>query len=395
MINHIFLQLVVWMTCLSPLTGWAQTLDDFTERLDQELGDAQRQRDDALKQLRSDYLGALLRLESDLRKSGDLDGVEAARREIRRVETREDFHANVEDGGHGRISAMQKIIATQRKAIEGRQVERVYTLVTSVEQYVQNRAATLTRENNIAEARLWRDFGATIRERPMVAKVIRKIDHLEEMERRREAERNDPSNFHPALQGTPAQLIQSATKKFPEQAAVYVAGNEPQGEDKRLGTAKTPSAAGAGNTLLTSRVKLVEIESTLSEHRSSHSRGSTKLLSFVPRLEVTLLPGKSIRRSLVVFDLYKRGSGSDREIIETHKILLPELGSSEKIVVDSGPYAYESYKYRTRYGYRSESVSAEEFYGYIVTMFDQDGNLIFQRAAGNGLEDYARTAPPK
>ena len=49
----------------------AQTLEQFEQRLDQELTKIEQRTDTALKKLRNSYLGALIRLERDARQSGD------------------------------------------------------------------------------------------------------------------------------------------------------------------------------------------------------------------------------------------------------------------------------------------------------------------------------------
>ena len=100
-------------------------------------------------------------------------------------------------------------------------------------------------------------------------------------------------------------------------------------------------------------------------------------------------------KSLVVFDLYKRGSGSKRQIIRTDKIIVPPLDGGKWVFVDSGKYQYETEKYRSIYGSSYDDATAEEFYGYVVSIFDEQGKLYYQRATNRVLNDYARTSPPE
>ena len=377
---------------LSPAL-YAQSLSDFEKRFDAELEKIQRSAGESEESLRKNYLGALLRFEAEARRSGDLEGLEIARREIQRVESQGPLETDV-GVGHERIDQMRGIIREKMKEIRLSRAKRVAGMVEGVERYARNQAKQLTRDNQITDAKAWRDWSETLRERPKVAKAMDRMDQVEARKRKIEKEANDPSNFHPSLRGTPVELVNTPGKEFPDRPTAYVAGKEPQGEDKRLGGVRTPSAAGSGMTLVTSRVKLVEDESTLSSTRSSYHSSKRKQHVYVPRLEISPLPNKSLGRSLVVFDLYRRGSGSKREVIRTDRLLLPPLESGRKVVLDSGPYEYETYKIRSSYFGNSKSSTAHEFYGFIVSIFDQDGKLFYQRATESGLEDYARERVP-
>jgi hypothetical protein len=156
----------------------------------------------------------------------------------------------------------------------------------------------------------------------------------------------------------------------------------------------TPSAQGSGLTLISAQLRLVDEENTVNKNFTGWSSHRQKTHLFVGRLQMTPLPGRSIGRSLVTFDLYKKGSGSRREIIRTDSILIPPVAAGQQVVVDSGVYAYETEKYRYTGGYRYESATADEFNGYIVSVFDERGKLILQRSSDRQLDDYARTEPP-
>lgn len=373
--------------------GYAQTLEDFEERFDSELMKIEEKADESEEGLRKQYMGALLRFDAEARRNGDLDGLEAARLEIKRVESPGTLEVDGETG-HEHINRMRGIIRKKMRQIRVSRAKNVSRMVESVERYAHNHSTRLTRENRIEDAKAWRDWSEALRERPLVANALNRINQIEAKERRMEAARNDPSNFHEALQGSPVVLVKAPAKEFPGSPAAYLAGNEPKGSDKRLSGVRTPSAAGAGNSLVSSRVMLVEDEATLSSSRSSYYSTRRKEHVYVPRVEISPLPTKSLGRSLVVFDLYRRGSGSKREIIRTDQLLLPPVESGVKLVLDSGPYEYETHKTRSAYFGSSKSATAHEFYGYVVSIFDQDGALFYQRATESGLEDYARETPP-
>ena len=75
--------------------------------------------------------------------------------------------------------------------------------------------------------------------------------------------------------------------------------------------------------------------------------------------------------------------------------MAPAMPSGARWVADSGTYSYEttSLDY-TIPGYDRDTATADEFYGFIVSIFDQDGQLLLQRATERMLNEYARTSVP-
>ena len=158
------------------------------------------------------------------------------------------------------------------------------------------------------------------------------------------------------------------TAEFSLSPKAYVSGSEPKGNQKRI-TSNTPSMKGAGNTQLTGTIILIE-EKDITKSGYYGNRNE-KSLTYVPRLSISPIIGQSLDRGLVVFDLYKRGTGSKRSIIQT----------------DEYDSSWSSYDYK-----RS---SADEFYGFIASIFNKDDELIFQRASERMLNEYARATPPR
>jgi len=377
-----------------PLLAQSLTLEDFGVRFEEELEKIVETRQEKQAELRRKYIGALLRIESTAKRQGDLTGVEAARAEIKRVELEPNL-APENISSHPEIARMQNVVKDTLTEYQTEQHQKVQQLVQTVRGYIESASSNLVQQDKIEEAIAWRNWGEKLEERPKVAAAIQM---LQEKQRRLEELENRPpdvESFHPALRGDPIRLLTEKAKSFPGRPGAYIAGTEPTGKEKRLGSAKIPSAQGAGNTILSGRIKLIEEEVTTNSSRTSWSSTREKSHLYVARVEFNPLPGKDLGRTLVIFDLYKRGSGSRREVIQTDSMVLPPISSGKRMIVDATPYRYESYKYRDEWGYRAESATADEFYGYIVSFFDQDGDLFYQRATESVLEDYARTAPPE
>ena len=297
---------------------------------------------------------------------------------------------------HPRIEQMHKVL---REQMDGFQVERardVARLTESVKAYAYHMSEQLTRSDRIEEALAWRHWGDGLAEHEAVktAAVLLERENVA-MDSSEEAE-PEKKEYPPALSGRPATLTKTPVNEFAPRPKVYLKGNEPTGDDKPLGRGSIPNAKGAGNGLINSRIILVEEDETLNFSHTWSGSSRHKSHLYVARLEFAPIANKPLGRTLVVFDLFKRGSGSKREVIRTEKILLPPIKPQTKVVVDAGAYAYETRKYRSHYSnYRYKNATADEFYGYIVSMFDETGELVFQRSTDRMLDEHARERPPK
>lgn len=389
----------IWLVSLSvAATASAQsmTLEECDRRFNEQLDLLKQQHREKVEGMQRSYLAALLRFENEAKQRGDLTGVQAARREIGRVEDLEKLSTldEFEPSDHERIRHMRGVMRERLDAFGLERAQGVAGLADSVGEYVDRTSMELTQQNKIDQAVAWRKWSEKLDENQEVLIANRKLNRRQAV---RKAENPPPragDNLHDALKGTPVKLKDGPPEGFPDRAAAYRGGSEPPAKDKKIGHASIPNAKGMGGAYITSKVKLVDQSDTLASSRGyySHYKHETEL--FVPRLEFNPLLNKPLGRTLVVFDLYKRGSGSKRELITTDSILLPPIEAQRKVVVDAKPYAYETQKYRG-YFTRYESSTAEEFYGYIVTIFDENGEMIFQRSTERALNDLAREHPPR
>ncbi|MGA0332503.1 MAG: hypothetical protein ACO3N7_00840 [Kiritimatiellia bacterium] len=316
------------------------------------------------------------------------------RGEITRVENQETL-PRFRALGPPQLEEMRKTMFTLKQAVQKEESESVVGLVNNLKAYAQSRSSEFTRQGDIETAVAWRDWEQSLQENAVIASAYEfSGGGGDSVNRGRDREQAQP-DVHDALSGSTARIITDPQDTFSGSPRVYWSGAEPKGKEKRIQRASTPNAKGAGHTKLTAQILLIEEEDTLRKSSSILSSYKEKELTFVPRIKMSPLVGQSLDRTLVVFDLYKRGLGSKRGVIRTDQILLPPLASSDTVVVDAGTYKYETEEYDSRYSsYDYESASADEFYGYIVTIFNKDGEMIYQRATERVLDDYARETPP-
>jgi hypothetical protein len=386
-----FIRFVTFFSTLCLLSAAsAMTLDEMKTRFSQEMEKVESTKAEQHQELKKMYLQALLRYESGARRQGDLDGVQAVRTEIARVENSETLTpAMLTEPPE--LQKMGQVVNRKLAAFDQEANGKIAAMVTSVEAFTETRATELTRQGSIQEAVEWREWGRGLRKRPEIASAVEAGRSVFD------AQTADtvPQEDAPALfRQRPAKVVSEQPRDFPRLPALYVAGSEPEGDEKRI-TTSTPSAQGAGSALLQVRLKLIEEDKILSRRDTSWYDYKHKSHLYVGRLEFSPIPGKSMERSLIVFDLYKRGKGSDREIIRTEGMVMPPMTSGTRWVADSGSYEYETRERDSRYsGYDYEQASADEFYGFIVSIFDQEGTLVLQRASERMLGEFARTTPP-
>lgn len=369
------------------------TLEDFNIRFEEELGKIGSKQETKDKKLDLKYLSALLRLETTSRTQGNLELVQATRKEISRIEQGQVL---INDGSPvpPELKEMQRIITNLHINNKQQAASATVKLVDSLKSYAATRSIKATRQDNISEAVAWKDWEDGLDENEYVGAAYSFVG--KKVDRRLASEEKDIGEFHEALRGTPAKIQLDKAKEFSETPKIYVQGSEPVGKEKRMQRATTPNAKGSGHTIVRGEVVLIDEDDTISNSRYYGSQWKEKAHLYVPRLKFSPLIGKTIDRTLVVFDLYKRGTGSKRSIIRTDSLLLPPLTSDDKVVIDAGIYAYETEEYDSRWSsYDYKNSTADEFYGYIVSIFDRDGELIYQRTTERALKDHARETPPR
>lgn len=372
------------------LRGTAQeiTLQVAEERYQQEVAKLTTERDQKNHTLIQSYIGELMRYEARARSNSDLDGVLAAREEITRVET-EGATASAQPPEDGEIARLQSLMLRQARVHARTKGEQLLQFQEGVIRFASTQSMNRTQQNDIEGAIAWRDWAQGLQERP---ETVRARQHVQAQAQHPSGPRN--IERHSSFQGRErAEWIREPLENFVDTPRAFILGHEPRGREPRQ-TESTPSAAGSGHTLLQGRLRLVDEEDTLNRYNNPWSSFRERSHLYVPRLQITPLPNRNLEESLVVFDLYRRGSGARREIIRTDSIWVPPIPGGTQVVVDAGVYSYNSARYRAVGGYRSDQATADLFHGFIVTIFDTGGRIIYQRSNDRGLDSFARREPP-
>jgi hypothetical protein len=376
--------------CLNgQLIAQSMSLNDFNQRFEEELAKITQTRKSQTGELKIKYLGALLRLENQAKNQGNLDLVQAARAEITLVETGGKIGGDSEAVPE-QLMELRIVMKNLYREYEKAEAEQVVALADKLKAYALNVSVEYTRQNEIEKAVAWQNWSNEVANDDLVGSAYAIVNKPHRNTRNGD---NPKQDFHENVRGTPAKIIEEKMQDFEASPRVYRKGKEPEGNEKRI-RSSTPSMQGAGNTQLTGTLMLIEEKSISKSGYSGNYK--EKSLTYVPRLSISPIVGKSLDPCLVVFDLYKRGSGSKRGIIRTDKIVIPSLSASDQIVIDAGKYEYETEEYDSSFStYEYKYSTEDEFYGFIVTLFNTNGELIFQRASERILNDYARETPPE
>ncbi|WFB36522.1 hypothetical protein P3T73_01950 [Kiritimatiellota bacterium B12222] len=375
--------------CLSA-SAQTMSLQEFNTRYEQELGKITRVRIQQKEQLNIKYLGALLRMETQAKNEGNLDLLQATRSEIARVESGQAIEEPTEPVPQA-LQDMRTVMRKLDREYQQTESKKIVALVDNLKTYASTVSSEYTRQNQIDKAVAWQKWEKNVEEDPLIQQAY--ASQVRQPAAPSPNHRDHPQPTHSATRGRTATIHEEQVIEFSESPAVYRWSKEPKGKEKRI-RSTTPSMQGAGISKLTGTLILIEEKDINKSGWSGNYK--EKSLLYVPRLSISPLVGKSLDPCLVVFDLYKRGSGSKRSIIRTDSILIPSLKASDRVVVDAGVYEYETEEYDSSWSsYDYKHSTEDEFYGFIVTIFNQQGELIFQRASERILNEYARTIPPK
>lgn len=381
--------------------SWARgaTLEQMDAYYDDQIRKLELAYREQMKNLERGYVRALDRGVASAQEKSNLNAVLALQQEISRLEQGGKLRTDLPEGAPAALKTMQSKIAEAQGNYQRVRSQEIEKLTLRYISNLDSRSAAATRNGNIDQALRYRDRANQLREHP---KYLAALDVLAKSQNLVSAGGSSgnsttaaevPSEWELLNRKAPA-LVSIPATRLPAKTTAYVKGCEMDINTKRV-RSSTPSAAGSGMTRVSCNVALVDDKDTRNSWRTSYSSSRTNYHTVVPRLTMTPLPNKPLGKSLVVFDYYSRGKGSLRNRIATHSVLVPPLEAGESIVVDSQPHRYSVYKYRSAYSGTYKSTTGDEFYGFVVSVFGTDGDLILQRSSNNALHDIARTQPPQ
>lgn len=116
------------------------------------------------------------------------------------------------------------------------------------------------------------------------------------------------------------------------------------------------------------------------------------------RVQLRTLSGLEVTAPIIAIQLFSRSVTRKGNVAPTqlagHRVDLPALDASS-LTVDCPAVKTAKWSESVYSSYSGSDKKGNEFYGTVITVFDSGGNMLYQAAAGNALDDLAPSDPPK
>ncbi len=170
------------------------------------------------------------------------------------------------------------------------------------------------------------------------------------------------------------------------QVRMYYGGKEPAVSSARVRDEFTSQASRAAAHRMSGELQLYQAISTWPQPDPEHMT-----VAMVPRF-LFRVGSQPVRNGVLVYDYYARATVTDPGHYTETIRLPPDLQPGTRLVVD--PQGHVQQRFRIRNGQREYVEGRGRMVGFIVSVFDGDGTLVYQRANDRRITDLARARPP-
>jgi hypothetical protein len=362
----------------------------------------------AAQSLPASYVNELQKLQQSTQKAGDLDGLTAANHELERFKTEQTVPDQPDASAP---DALKKLQTQYKTAVAKNDLEKSKKIVSITKQYLENLTAlqtSLTKSGNLNEA----------------------LNVNAEIKRVKDDSKFTSAQF--ALATADADKQSATTDKQPPDQAKKTAD---AGKTDKVDKAKAPAGSSDNSSLSDSDAKIYDGKPfpdvgglnykpsrlVVSEHINGAPKvsiianlatennmqttsssyyywgGKLKRGSMGYDLRVTVksaVKTYSIDNPTLVVQYFSKDvvsyGKSNPKLIESKKVKLPALDSTHNVGIDLPPVSLTSATYRYASGYYGSyygnSASGSELYGFIVSVFDSNGELVAQCGSNDALK---------
>lgn len=200
----------------------------------------------------------------------------------------------------------------------------------------------------------------------------------------------------------PVQHIASAPVTAIPKAAFYAPGKEPRQRTWKLTLYHTSQASRAILSNVRAEVVIFEDDSGVVRQKSSNKyythRSESGKVMYVPRITLAAQGSGGLKDSTMVIEYMSRDKNTKKAIARdrTEHVKFPKMPSGKRIVVDGGGVGldtqstkYSGYIYAT-----GKHEYGREIFGFIISVFDGNGSMIYQRCTQRSLKNYVRDGIP-
>ena len=341
---------------------------------------------EGIESLMGKYTKALKDLQGRLQKSGDLQGVLQVNEELERLSI---GSAPPEEGAFAEHAKLLDLQKTCTKAAANLELAKSRKIVAAVGEYTTHLEAEKKRLTIAGDFEAAKTYAAEVERIKKSAEELAAAKHLQESRKQTASTQSKK----PTSAATKA-VGYTRCKIYPGRGAPAI--KEVEFEDQSLvGTRQVGSLTEvSASATLGNRSNMTE-----SERRSSYSSSKTSSGEVEVIARVTLKtrsPEAAIANPLVLVQYFGADVGArglkKPEQIAAEPVRLNALTDKE-VTIEFPPVSLRKYEYRYRSSYsRHTSKSGKEFYGIMVTIFDENKKVVYQSVNNSSLRDHGDLA---
>jgi hypothetical protein len=335
-------------------------------------------RDDALKTLDDEYQQQLGRLELAGLADSDLPAILAVRQERMRFTNTLVRFSTETDGVPEKLVTMRLDYRRRWSQLSADYARRVLRIVQQYHQHLKAVLNVMIQQGDLSaeEAReLWA-------QRHMESALVEADSLL-----------NDAETVSGEVAGL--NSARSPANKPQHPYRIYVADDAPRVQSKSLPLSHTGQRSRSLVSHLSGFAEMVEEETSEVQEEPNGNRRKAYITLRRPR--VRLVAGREdISGGVLLVEYFLTDAGQKRIREKTERVPLPHLPAGQVIVVDLEGLELRKSKYITSDGrVYDDGQPSGEYSGFIISVFDVDGKLVYQRCTTRALARYAPDVMPE
>ena len=392
-------------------TATDKQLGELRSAYEKNLAAIKKTYDDGVARWPQDYLAALKALQSKFQKSGDLEGYQGVQAEIDRFQAAAEIPDEALEASGPELKAVQKKFQAIPAELARQKTQKVLTLFQQYTSKLTAMQTDLTKQNRIEDALAVNAEIKRVKESPEVAAA-----EFERMEQEAKAAQDKSAEAKPQSgkiqePAAPAGETSSRPQRFEQAAAyerskIYTDGKPPDLPGISFKPLALRPTANAGARRKLNVTALLGSSESMEQRSDSSWGGVARAKSGTASYRVRLFlkttgTSLTVENVTLVVEYYSKdlrsGSGKitpERMLVE--HIRIPRI-DFQGIAVDCPDVStyQSSYSYSSAWGGSHKDKIGREFYGIVVSVFEQDKSICYQAVSGSALDRFAGTDIPE
>lgn len=374
------------------------TAEIYRLKFDEQLAQILVKQEEQTADLMGKYVTALDRMNANYRQASNLDAVLEVMAELERAKLESSISPEHLSRLFSELAGLQNKVLGIFEGIQKAGAEDIVRLTEGYGRALQSLQTQLTKDGEIKEA---------IATNAMLDEALANNDYLNARAvlTPPEPAPADTASLTPSnlVKGDPDAPIRKRRVQADEDmddlddatgpriglVVIYPKVDAPKRTAKKEAIYHTGSDSMAAGSKIIATVEKITEESTTSKTRSYYERSKDISKAYIPRLVFMAGPNYNFRDATITFEYFTR-SGNTRRLVKTDRATIPMLESMKSMVADAEGYINTITK-SSSYESSSRSAQKPEYYGFIATIYDSGGQLIFQRCTNKTLAEFSKS----